>query len=86
MIEYIRYNNIINIAKNVICEYTKKLTSLKLIAYNDKIFANNKIKLITYNDEMPTNNKIKSKSPEYHVSRSAMLTPKSLIEYVMDRS
>jgi len=49
-IEYIRYNNIINIAKNVKDETASKLTTSKLIAYNGK---------------MPTNNMIKSKSPEY---------------------
>jgi len=46
LLEYIR----INIAKNVNDESAKKLTSPKLIAYNDK---------------MPTNNMIKSKSPEH---------------------
>ena len=50
LIEYIRYNNIINIAKNVKDETANKLTASKLIAYNGK---------------MPTNNMIKSKSPEY---------------------
>jgi len=49
-IEYIRYNNIINIAKNVKDGTANILTSSKLIAYNDK---------------MPTNNMIKSKSLEY---------------------
>jgi len=37
LIEYIRYNNIINIAKNVKGEYVNKLTTLKLITYNDKM-------------------------------------------------
>ena len=40
----------INIAKNIEGESAKKLTTSKLIAYNNK---------------MPTNNMIKSKSPEY---------------------
>jgi len=68
-IEYIRYNNIINIAKNIKDETANKLTASKLIAYNGK---------------MPTNNMIKSKSPEYHASGSATLTSKSLIESVID--
>jgi len=46
LIEY----NIINIVKNINGESVNKLTTLKLIAYNDK---------------MPTDNMIKSKSPEY---------------------
>ena len=50
LIEYIRDNNMINIAKNVKGESAKKLTAPKLIAYSGK---------------MPTNNMIKSKSPEY---------------------
>jgi len=49
-IEYIRYNNIINIVKYVKDETANILTTSKLIAYHDK---------------MPTNNMIKSKSPEY---------------------
>jgi len=49
-IEYIRYNNIINIAKNINDETANILTTSKLIAYNGI---------------MPTNNMIKSKSPEY---------------------
>jgi len=35
---------------------------------------------------MHTTNKIKSKSSDYHVSESATLTPKSLIEFVIDWS
>ena len=54
LIEYIRYNNIINIAKNVKGKTANKLTTFKLIAFNGK---------------MPTNNMIKSKSPEYPCSR-----------------
>jgi len=50
LIEYIRDNNMINIAKNVKGESANKLTTPKLIAYNDK---------------MPTNNMLKSKSTEY---------------------
>ena len=50
MIEYIRDNNMINIAKNVKGESANKLTAPKLIVYNDK---------------MPTYNMIKCKSPEY---------------------
>ena len=50
MIEYIRYNNMINIAKNVNGEYAKKLITPKLIASNNKMFMNNMIKF---------------KSPEY---------------------
>ena len=49
-IEYIRYNNMINIAKNVKGESENKLTTSKLIAYNEK---------------MDTNNTIKCKSPKY---------------------
>jgi len=48
LIEYIRYNNMINIPKNVNDELTDKFTTPKLIAYNNKI---------------PINNMIKSKSP-----------------------
>jgi len=44
MIEYIRYNNMINIAKNINDESANKITTLKLIAYNDKIFINNMIR------------------------------------------
>jgi len=44
LIEYIRDNNMINIAKNVKGEYANKLTTLKLIAYNDKMPTNNMIK------------------------------------------
>jgi len=64
LIEYIDYH-----CQKLKNEFANKLTSLKLIAYNDKIFTNNIIKL---------------KSPEYHVSRSATLTSKSLTEYVID--
>jgi len=48
--EYIRYNNIFNIAKNVKGKSANKLTTLKLITYNGK---------------MPTINMINSKSPKY---------------------
>jgi len=37
LIEYIRYNNLINIAKYVKGEYPNKLTTPKLIAYNGKM-------------------------------------------------
>ena len=47
LIVYIRYNNIIKINKNVKDRSANKLTTPKLIAYNDK---------------MPTNNMAKSKS------------------------
>jgi len=47
---HIRYNKIINIAKNVKRESVNKVTTPKLIAYDGK---------------MPTNTMIKSKSPEY---------------------
>jgi len=50
LIEYMRHNNMINIAKNIKDEFGNKLTTPKLIAYIDK---------------MPTNNMVKSKSLEY---------------------
>ena len=49
-IEYIIYNNMINIAKKINGESANKLTTPKLITYNDKL---------------PTNNMIKFKSTEY---------------------
>jgi len=54
LIEYIKDNNMINIAKNVKGESANKLTSPKLIAYNDK---------------MHTYNMIKSKSAKYSCFR-----------------
>jgi len=52
--EYIIYNNMFIIVKNVKGESANKLTTPKLIAYNDK---------------MPTNNMINSKSPKYSCFR-----------------
>jgi len=46
---------------------------------------NSTSKLIAYNDKMPTNN-IKSKWLEHQCFRSARLSPKSLIEFVIDRN
>ena len=57
-IEYIRYNNIINIAKNVNDETANKLITFMLIAYNGK---------------MTTNNMIKSKSPKSATLKSKSL-------------
>jgi len=61
----------INIAKIVKGEYANKLTTPKLIAYNG---------------EMPTNNMINLNHKNTHVFGSAMLTSKSLIESVINRS
>jgi len=44
LIEYIKYNHIFNITKHVKDESANKLTSFKLIAYNDKMTTNNMIK------------------------------------------
>ena len=61
-----------NIAKNINGETTNKLTTSKLIAYNDKI---------------PTNNMINSKSLKYSCDfRSTTSTPKSFIESIIDCS
>ena len=68
LIEYIRDNNMINIAKNVNDESANKLTAHKLIAYNGK---------------MPTNNMIKSKSSEYSCFRICNVDAQ-IIDWICD--
>lgn len=59
---------------------------IKYIAKNEKDILNKLIwsKLIAYNKKMSTNNIIKASDWITYVSRSATLTSKSLIEFVID--